>query len=182
MGILRIIIGAIVGSIISTGAAIGLIYGGIQVTWWLAIILGILGIIIGGFVAGFIAQDKFPGMIAGFITGLFVFAGIVVFFYLILKVKVLDWYAAAGSDINGTITSFLGYFSIDPASALGIRLTNNINTRFTALSSDIDLFVADYVPKFSLVIGAMFGGVALILNTIAGRIGGRFNKIDEITG
>ncbi|MHA1245538.1 MAG: hypothetical protein ACTSPK_12680 [Candidatus Heimdallarchaeota archaeon] len=39
MAILRIIIGAVVGSVISAGAAIGLIYGGIQVSWWLGLIL-----------------------------------------------------------------------------------------------------------------------------------------------
>ena len=182
MGILRIIIGAIVGSIISAGAAIGLIYGGIQVTWWLGIILAAIGIIIGGFIAGWIAQDRFPGMIAGFITGIFVFGGIVLFFYLILSAKVDAWYVAAGNDINGTITSFLNFFSIDSSSSLGTILTEKLTAKYTEHSGDIALLIADYIPKFSVVLGAIFGGFAVIVNSIAGRLGGRLNKIDEITG
>ncbi|MHA1187854.1 MAG: hypothetical protein ACTSXA_16050 [Candidatus Heimdallarchaeota archaeon] len=182
MGILRIIIGAIVGSIISVGGAIGLIYGGIQVSWWLGLILALIGIIIGGFVAGWIAQDRFPGMIAGFVTGLFVFGGIVLFFYLVLRVKVEEWYIAAGSDISVTISSFLTFFSINPTSSLGTLLTETITTKYNFYSGDIALVIADYIPKFSLVLGAIFGSFALIINTIAGRIGGRLNKIDEITG
>lgn len=180
MGILRIIIGAVIGSAISAGAAIGLIYGGIQVSWWLGLILAVLGIIIGGFIAGWIAQDGFPGMIAGFITGLFVFGGIVIFFYFILRVKVEGWFDTAGDDINVIISNFLTFFSISPTSSLGTFLTNNILEKYNAVSGDFAVFIADYIPKFSLILGAIFGGFALIINTITGRIGGRLNKIDEI--
>ncbi|MBK5112086.1 MAG: hypothetical protein KGD59_04235 [Candidatus Heimdallarchaeota archaeon] len=87
MSLIRIIIGGIIGSLVSAGAAIGLIYGGLQVSWWLALILAVLGCAIGGFVAGFIAQDKFPGMLAGGFTGLIVFVGIVLFSISFFKQK-----------------------------------------------------------------------------------------------
>ncbi|NHJ87669.1 MAG: hypothetical protein FK734_19565 [Asgard group archaeon] len=138
--------------------------------------------IIGGFIAGFISRDRFPGMIAGFITGLFVFAGIVLFFWLILRVKLLDWYAANSSNIGPTINDFLNYFGIDSLSNLGTYLTNVITDKYTEYSSNMDTLVQEYVPKFSLIIGAIFGGIAIIVDTIAGRIGGRLNKIDEILG
>jgi len=142
----------------------------------------VVGIIIGGFIAGWIAQDRFPGMIAGFVTGIFVFGGIVLFFYLILSAKVDAWYIAAGSDISVTISSFLTFFSISPTSSLGTLLTETITAKYNSHSGDIALLIADYIPKFSVVLGAIFGGFALISNTIAGRIGGSLNKIDEITG
>jgi len=33
MSLIRIIIGGLIGSLVSAGAAIGLIYGGLQVAW-----------------------------------------------------------------------------------------------------------------------------------------------------
>jgi len=135
-------------------------------------------------------------MIAGFITGIFVFGGIVLFFYLILSAKVDAWYTAAGSDISVAISSFLTFFSISPTSSLGTLLTETITAKYNSHSGDIALLIADYIPKFSVVLGAIadyipkfsvvlgaiFGGFALISNVIAGRIGGSLNKIDEITG
>ena len=177
MGLLRIIIGAIVGSIISFGCAIGLIYGGVQVSWWLALVLGILGLIIGGFAAGFIARDRFPGMIAGFLTGILVFIGIFLFFWLVLKAQVLQWYNEYGFDAS--IRYMLDYIGIDPTSALGVYITTKINE---TTAGNVDLYVQKYVPRFTAVIAAIFGGSALLVNTISGRIGGRFNKIDEIMG
>lgn len=179
MSLIRIIIGGIVGSLVSVGAAIGLIYGGLQVSWWLALILAILGCVIGGFVAGFIAQDKFPGMLAGGFTGLIVFAGIVLFFYFILRIKVQDWYTNLGT-IEATIDALLDFLSIDSTSSLGILLDAKITEVYNAY--DITQVINNYLPKLSLLFGAIIGGVALILDTISGRIGGRLNKIDELTG
>lgn len=179
MSLIRIIFGGIIGSLISAGAAIGLIYGGLQVSWWLALILGILGCIIGGFVAGFIAQDKFLGMLAGGFTGLIVFVGIVLFFYFILRGKVQNWYTDLGT-IDATIQALLDFLSIDSASNLGQLIDAKITDIYTAY--DINQVIQNYIPKLSLLIGGIFGGAALILDTIAGRIGGRMNKIDELAG
>ncbi|MHA1213588.1 MAG: hypothetical protein ACTSSH_14165, partial [Candidatus Heimdallarchaeota archaeon] len=175
------IIGSILGSLVSAGAAIGLIYGGIQVSWWLAIILGCLGAVIGGFVAGWIAQDRFPGMIAGALTGLFVFGAIVLWSWLVLKNKIITWWDTY-ANINTVITELLSYLNIDSTSGLGIKIAETLNDLYTTHAADMDAVVADYVPKFSLILGAIFGGIALLLNATAGRLGGRLNKIDEITG
>lgn len=179
MSLIRIILGGIIGSLVSAGAAIGLIYGGLQVSWWLALILAILGCAIGGFVAGFIAQDKFPGMLAGGFTGLIVFVGIVLFFYFVLRAKVQGWWDAS-SDINSVIASLLGFLSIDPASSLGQLLDAKITDIFNTY--DINQVITNYLPKLSLVFGAIIGGAALLIDTAAGRLGGRLNKIDELTG
>jgi hypothetical protein len=182
MNLMRVFIGALVGSIISAAAAIGLIFGGIQVSWWLAIILGVIGLIIGGFVAGFIAQDRFPGMIAGFITGLFSFGAIVLFFWLVLRSQVLEWWAASGNDIDGTIAYFLDYLGMETTSNVGQLISAAIKDYYQDYGSDINGVVEKYVPVISLIFGAVFGGGALIINTISGRIGGRLNMIDEIVG
>ena len=179
MSLIRIIIGGIIGSVVSAGAAIGLIYGGLQVSWWLALILAVLGCAIGGFVAGFIAQDKFPGMLAGGFTGLIVFVGIVLFFYFVLRAKVQAWWDAS-SDINAVITSLLDFLSIDPSSSLGQLLDDKITAVFIAY--DINQVITNYLPKLSLLFGAIIGGAALIIDAITGRIGGRLNKIDELSG
>lgn len=179
MSLIRIILGGIIGSLVSAGAAIGLIYGGLQVAWWLALLLAILGCAIGGFVAGFIAQDKFPGMLAGGFTGLIVFVGIVLFFYFVLRAKVQGWWDDT-SDINAVIASLLDFLSIDSASSLGQLLDDKIYTIYT--SYDITQVINNYLPKLSLLFGAIIGGAALIIDTITGRIGGRLNKIDELSG
>ncbi|NPE07793.1 MAG: hypothetical protein GNW80_05900 [Asgard group archaeon] len=178
MSLIRIIIGGIIGSLVSAGAAIGLIYGGLQVAWWLALILAVLGCAIGGFVAGFIAQDKFPGMLAGGFTGLIVFVGIVLFFYFVLRAKVQAWWDAS-LDINTTIASLLDFLSIDSASSLGQLLDAKITDIYNTY--DINTVITNYLPKLSLLFGAIIGGAALILDTITGRIGGRLNKIDELS-
>lgn len=179
MSLIRIIIGGIIGSLVSAGAAIGLIYGGLQVAWWLALLLAILGCAIGGFVAGFIAQDKFTGMLAGGFTGLIVFVGIVLFFYFVLRAKVQAWYTDLGT-IDATITALLNFLKIDSASNLGLLIDAKITDVYN--SANIDGVVQNYIPKLSLLFGAIIGGAALILDTITGRIGGRLNKIDELTG
>ncbi len=179
MSLIRIIIGSIIGSLVSAGAAIGLIYGGLQVSWWLALILAILGCAIGGFVAGFIAQDKFPGMLAGGFTGLIVFVGIVLFFYFVLRAKVQAWWDAS-LDINTTIASLLDFLSIDSSSSLGQLIDAKILDIYNTY--DINQVITNYLPKLSLLFGAIIGGAALIIDTITGRIGGRLNKIDELSG
>ena len=177
----RIILGAIVGSLLSSGLAIGLIYGGVQVSWWLAIILCVIGLIIGGFAGGFIAQDKFPGTIVGFITGLIAFVGIFLFLWLILRAKMLVWYSQ-NSDINSIASQFIGFLGMDSSSTIGQYITDLITTKYADYGSDIDQFVQKYVPIFTLVVGAILGGGALILGTISGRIGGALNKLDELSG
>lgn len=182
MGLLRIIIGALIGSLISVGAAIGLYFGGIQVSWWLALILMFVATTIGGFIAGWIAQDKFPGMIAGALAGIIVFGGVVVFFWLFIKAKMNAW-SSSFTDLNTSIiTPFLDYLNIDPVGALGTFFTNKITDAYTSSGSDVTTLIQTWVPKLALVFGAIIGGGAFLINLIAGRIGGRFNKIDEIVG
>ncbi|NHJ85365.1 MAG: hypothetical protein FK734_07870 [Asgard group archaeon] len=181
MSLIRIIIGGLIGGAISVGSTIGLIYGGIQVTWWLAIILSVVATVIGGFIAGFIARDKFPGMIAGAFSGLLVFGAIVLFCWLVLRNKIIDWYTSF-ADINQTITALLDFLGIESTSTLGQKMTDTLTDLYSTYSSDIDLVVQNYVPKFSLIVGAIFGGGAFLVNTAAGRFGGRMNKIDELTG
>ncbi|HUT79572.1 MAG TPA: hypothetical protein VMZ29_00095 [Candidatus Bathyarchaeia archaeon] len=181
MKLMRVIIGSIIGSLISAGVAIGLIYGGIRVAWWLAIILSGIGTIIGGFIAGWISQDRFPGMIAGALTGMFVFGAVVLWSWLVLRTKIMAWWDSF-ADINSVITELLGFLNVEPTSGLGMMISDKINELYITYAADMDAVIANYVPKFCLILGAIFGGMALIMNTIAGRIGGRLNKIDEITG
>ncbi|NHK30810.1 MAG: hypothetical protein FK730_05625 [Asgard group archaeon] len=158
-----------IGSLISVGMAIGLIYGGIQVAWWLGIILCVIGFIVGGFIAGFISRDKFPGMIAGIITGVITFVGIFLFFMFILKAKMLDW-STTYADIGATITALLDFLGINASSGLGTWLTNTITDKFSSLGT-IESLIQKYVPILSLLLGVIFGGIAFIICAISGRIG-----------
>ena len=175
----RIIIGTLIGSLMSIGLAIGLIYGGIQVNWWLALILCAIGFLIGGFTAGFIARDMIPGFFAGIFTGLIVFLGIFLFTWLIIRAKILNWFASF-NDISQTINAFLDFIGISATSTLGQNITSTITAKFSEYSSDINQLVQKYVPIFCLVISAIFGGSAVFVGSIAGAIGGRFNRVDEI--
>ena len=181
MSLRRIFFGSLLGGLLSIGLGIGLIYGGIQVSWWLAIILCCIGFLIGGFLAGFIARDRFPGFIAGAITGIIVFGGIFLFSWLVIKAKIIDWFDDF-NDISQTIDSLLAFIGIPETSTLGQNITSTISSKFTEYSSDINTLVKKYVPIFSLVISAIFGVSAVFWGAIAGAIGGHFNKIDEIIG
>ena len=119
-------------------------------------------------------------MIAGIITGVITFAGIFLFFWLILKAKIMNWFTTY-ADIGQTITALLDFLGINPTSSLGTWLTTTINDKFSSLGS-IESLVQKYVPVLSLLLGAIFGGIAFIICAISGRIGGRLNKIDEIIG
>ncbi|MBN1329045.1 MAG: hypothetical protein JXA54_06185 [Candidatus Heimdallarchaeota archaeon] len=120
-------------------------------------------------------------MIAGAFSGVLVFGAIVLFSWLVLKNKISDWYASF-ADINQTITALLDFLSIDASSNLGIKITDTLNDLYTTHLSDIDAVIQSYVPKFSLIIGAIFGGGAFLVNTVAGRFGGQMNKFDKLTG
>ena len=63
---------------------------------------------------------------------------------------------------------------------MGQLLTDKITAVFNAY--DINQVITNYLPKLSLLFGAIIGGAALILDTLTSRIGGRLNKIDELTG
>ena len=118
-------------------------------------------------------------MLAGGFTGLIVFVCIVLFFYFVLRAKVQAWWDAS-SDINSVIASLLDFLSIDSASNLGQLIDAKITDIF--ITYDINTVITNYLPKLSLVFGAIIGGTALLLDTITGRIGGRLNKIDELSG
>ncbi|NHJ46937.1 MAG: hypothetical protein FK733_04035, partial [Asgard group archaeon] len=94
----------------------------------MGIILCVIGFIIGGFVAGFISRDKFPGMIAGIITGVITFAGIFLFFYLIIKAKIIAW--SATLNISEIITELLNFLGVNASSSLGTWITNKINEQY----------------------------------------------------
>ena len=117
-------------------------------------------------------------MLAGGFTGLIVFVGVVLFFYFVLRAKVQAWDASL--NINTTIASLLDFLSIDISSTLGQLIDDKITDIYNTY--DINQVIQNYLPKLSLLFGAIIGGAALIIDTITGRIGGRLNKIDELSG
>ena len=92
----------------------------------------------------------------------------------------INWFTTY-ADIGATITALLDFLGINASSNFGIYLTATITDKFSSLGS-IETLVQKYVPVLSLTLGAIFGGIAFIICTISGRIGGRLNKIDEILG
>lgn len=176
MSFLSVLLGSLIGGILSEGALIGLAFAGKLVAWWLALLLGALGCMIGGFVAGLIARGAGAGAIAGFLTGLIVLLGTFLIVWLVLKGQILNWYDEVSMDINTVITPLLDYLGIDPSSTMGQNIADKIETAFTQYSSDIGKLINNYFVVFALIIGAIFGGICAVVNIFTGLIGGLITR------
>ncbi|MEA2070915.1 MAG: hypothetical protein U9O98_06450 [Asgard group archaeon] len=178
MSFLTILLGFIIGGLVSEGALIGLALLGKMVAWWLAIVLGGVGCLIGGFVAGLIAQGPGAGALAGFLTGLIVFGGTFLIFWLVIKNQVLDWWNSTGGDINAVADQLLVFLGIPENSDIGTAISQAVQDAFAQVG-DINDLISKYFVIFSLIIGAIAGGMAAVANIFTGLIGGAITKKEE---
>ena len=116
MSFLRVLLGILIGGLISTGAIIGSFYAGTLVAWWLVLVLAGVGCLIGGLVAGLISQGPGKGILAGVLSGIIVFGGTYLFFWLVLGPKIEAWFTG---DLNSIITGFLTYIGVEEGTQRG---------------------------------------------------------------
>jgi hypothetical protein len=175
MSFLSVLLGCIIGGVISEGAMLGLAFLGKMVAWWLALILGGVGCMVGGFVGGLIARGAGSGAIAGFLTGIIVFLVTFLIIWLILKSKILTWWDDLGT-IDAVIDELLFYLQIPDG-----EMADNLRAAITEAYNQygIEEMVNKYFVVFALIIGAIFGGICAVVNIFAGLVGGLITRKKE---
>ena len=169
-----ILLGALIGGIISSGALIGITFLGTLVPWWALLLIGAGGCLIGGILAGVVAKGAGSGALAGLLSGLIVFIALFLFIWLYYKQVLLDFVSTA-PDINTLVSDFVSLFGVDPASQIGQTISTYI-TNFAPTIGQIEAFANANFIYFALILGAIFGGLASVVGLFTGLIGGLFTR------
>ncbi|NHJ04366.1 MAG: hypothetical protein EAX90_06055 [Candidatus Heimdallarchaeota archaeon] len=169
-----ILLGALIGGIVSTGAIIGVTFLGTMVPWWALLLIGAGGCLIGGILAGVVAKGAGSGALAGLLSGLLVFGGVFLFLWLYYKQVLLD-FVGSYSDIDALLAAFLGKFGLVSGTDIYLMISEWIKT-IAPTAADIQNFANNNFIYFALILGAIFGGLASIVNLFAGLIGGLFTR------
>ena len=168
-----VLLGALIGGIISSGAIIGITFLGTMVPWWALLLIGAGGCLFGGIIAGVIAKGGGSGALAGLLSGLLVFLGVFLFIWLYYEAQVLAMIADLGS-IPQVTTELLQMLGLD-GTAPGDMITQWINANASSIS-EFEAFVDSNFIYLALILGAIFGGLASVVNLFAGLIGGLFTR------
>lgn len=176
MSFLRVLLGTFVGGIISTGAIIGITFLGTMVPWWALLLIAVGGCLIGGFVGGLLAQGAGKGALAGLLSGLIVFLGLFLFIWLYYKGVLLALISSA-PDVSTLVTDFLNQLGM-AGTPVGDTVADWITTNAPTIA-DIEDFANSNFIYFALIVGAIFGGLAAVVNFGAGLIGGLFTRKKE---
>ncbi|MHA1761664.1 MAG: hypothetical protein ACTSXA_13705 [Candidatus Heimdallarchaeota archaeon] len=168
-----VMLGMLIGGIVSSGAIIGITFLGTLVPWWALLLIGVGGSLIGGLLAGILAKGAGAGALAGFLSGLIVFIAVFLFAWLYYKATITNYIASLG-DIGLAVEALLGELGLAGTPA-GDQLALAI-TDYLSQVGDVNALIAQYFPIFGLIIGGVFGGVAAITNLFAGLIGGLFTR------
>ncbi|NHJ46784.1 MAG: hypothetical protein FK733_03255 [Asgard group archaeon] len=171
-----VLLGALVGGAISSGALIGITFLGTLVPWWALLLIAVGGTFIGGIIGGLLARGAGAGFLAGILSGLIVTLALFLFAWLYYKQVILDWFTSLGGDITATIENLVAAIGMDPSTGVGAQIVQTIVDKYNDHGADINAFANAYFPVFGLIIGAIFGGLAAIINAFAGLIGGAITK------
>ena len=172
----RILLGALVGGVLSSGAIIGVSFLGTLVPWWAILLIAIGGILIGGFVGGLLAQGGGTGAIAGLLSGIIVTVAVFLFYYFYYKTVILGF---SFSDVDTFVADLLPLFGIESGTPtfdyIKTWITNILGTGAVTIGQIQDFVVANFI-WFSLIVGAIFGGIASVTNLIFGLFGGLITR------
>ncbi|MBN1330978.1 MAG: hypothetical protein JXA54_16015 [Candidatus Heimdallarchaeota archaeon] len=168
-----ILLGALIGGVISSGAVIGITFLGTLVPWWALLLIAGGGTLIGGFVAGLIAKGAGAGALAGIISGVIVMVGLFLFSWLYYKNQLI---ALAGSfaDVSDLVDAFLLKFGL-AGTQFGQVVHDWIIANAPTTADIVDFANAKFI-YFALIFTAIIGGLAAVLNFFAGMIGGAFTR------
>ncbi len=168
-----ILLGMLVGGIFSTGAIIGATFLGRFVPWWAVLLIGAAGCLFGGLIAGIFAKGIGAGALAGLLSGLLVFLGVFLFVWLYYKSVVISMIASASnvSEIANGFVDLFGAGGTPVGQAMSEWITSNVPQ-----TSDMEAFANSNFVFFGLIVGAIFGGLASVVNLFTGLIGGMFSR------
>lgn len=168
-----IMLGMLIGGIVSSGAIIGVTFLGTLVPWWAVLLIGAAGCLFGGLLAGILAKGAGAGALAGFLSGILVFVGVFLFIWLYYEPQVIAMIAGASSisDVANQIADLFGAGGTPVGEAIDTWLTTNVPSM-----SELEAFVDASFILFGLIIGGIFGGLASAVNLFAGLIGGLFTR------
>ena len=166
-----ILLGMLIGGILSSGAIIGVTFLGTLVPWWAVLLIGAAGCLFGGLLAGVLAKGAGAGALAGLLSGLIVFVSVFLFIWLYYKAQVLALVATASSvsEVAEQLAVMLGAGGTPVGAAIETWFTTNVLS-----TSELEAFVNSNFIFFGLIVGAIFGGLASVVNLFAGLIGGLF--------
>ncbi|MHA1557250.1 MAG: hypothetical protein ACTSPM_09995 [Candidatus Heimdallarchaeota archaeon] len=168
-----IMLGMLIGGIVSSGAIIGVTFLGTLVPWWAVLLIGAAGCLFGGLLAGILAKGAGAGALAGLLSGILVFVGVFLFIWLYYKAQVIAMIAGASSvtDIANQFVDLFGASGTPVGDAITTWLTTNVPS-----VSEMEAFANSNFIFFGLIVGAIFGGLASVVNLFAGLIGGLFTR------
>ncbi|NHJ84598.1 MAG: hypothetical protein FK734_04000 [Asgard group archaeon] len=170
-----ILLGALIGGVISGGGIIGITFltSVPAILWWHMLLIAVGGTIIGGFIGGLIARGAGAGALAGLLSGLIVFLAVFIFTWRYYQAQLLSFLASA-SDLNELVTNFLTMLGME-GTEIGTMISTWITTNAPSLA-EIEAFATSKFIYLALILGAVFGGIASAVNLIAGLIGGAITK------
>jgi len=168
-----ILLGMLIGGILSSGAIIGITFLGTMVPWWAVLLIGAAGCLFGGLLAGVLAKGAGAGALAGLLSGLIVFVSVFLFIWFYYEPQVIAMVAGASSvtEIADQIADLFGAGGTPVGEAITTWLTTNAPS-----VSEVETFVDTNFKLFALLVGAIFGGLASVVNLFAGLVGGLFTR------
>ncbi len=171
-----ILLGALIGGVISGGGVIGITFlaGVGSILWWHMLLIAIGGTFIGGFIGGLVARGGGAGALAGLLSGLIVFLATFLFAWLYYKAQLLSFIAGA-PDVPTVVINFLSSVGMDHTTGAGLMIYEWITTTAPTLV-EIEAFANANFIYFALIVGAILGGLASLVNFFAGLIGGLFTR------
>ncbi len=168
-----ILLGALIGGVLSSGAVIGISFLFTLLPWWAILLIGAGGSLIGGIIAGVIAKGVGAGALAGLLSGLIVLIASFLFLWLYYKATISAFVGTMGSvaQFADEVVDLFGVSGTD----VGIMMEQWISKEVPT-TADIQDFVDSKFIYFALILGAIFGGIAAVTNFFAGMIGGLFTR------
>ena len=168
-----IILGALIGGAISSGAIIGITFLFTLLPWWAVLLIGVGGSLIGGVIAGVLAKGVGAGALAGLLSGLIVLIASFLFLWLYYKYQVMAMIGSVSSvsEFANEVVNLFGLGGTGVGDIVEQWVTANVPT-----IGDIQAFANANFHWFALILGAIFGGIAAVTNFFAGMIGGLFTR------
>ena len=170
-----ILLGALIGGVISSGGVIGTTFltAVPAILWWHMLLIAVGGTFIGGFIGGLVAKGGGAGALAGLLSGLIVFLATFLFAWLYYKAQLIALISSA-PDISTLIDNFLTSLGMNGTS-VGTMISDWILANAPTIG-EIEAFANANFIYFSLIVGAILGGLASVVNFFAGLIGGLFTR------
>jgi hypothetical protein len=170
-----ILLGALIGGVISGGGIIGITFLAAvpAILWWHMLLIAVGGTFIGGFIGGLVAKGGGAGALAGLLSGLIVFLATFLFGWLYYKAQLLALVATA-PDVATLATDFLTTLGM-AGTPIGDTIHAWILLNAPTIP-EVTAFATSNFIYFALIVGAVLGGLAAVVNFFAGLIGGLITR------